>query len=96
VSANPVRKAAQARARKGAYLLPLWWTDEAGVCQCPKGPNCPSSGKHPLLKHGLEDASAEPSTIEHWRQRWPLANWAERTDEVHRIDIDLVEPAPGP
>jgi hypothetical protein len=90
---NPLLEAAQARARNGAYLLPVWWTDEAGVCQCPKGRSCPSPGKHPLLEHGLLDASANSSTIERWWQRWPLANLAERTDEIHRIDIDLPEVA---
>ena len=90
---NPLLEAAQARARNGAYLLPVWWTDEASVCQCPKGRNCPSPGKHPLLEHGLLDASANSSTIERWWQRWPLANLAERTDEIHRIDIDLPEVA---
>ncbi|MGD0248943.1 MAG: bifunctional DNA primase/polymerase, partial [Candidatus Limnocylindrales bacterium] len=86
-------EAALARARKGAYVLPLWWTDEAGVCQCPKGASCPSPGKHPLLEHGLQDASAHSSTLERWWQRWPSANLAVRTDDVHRIDIDLPEVA---
>jgi len=90
---NPLLEAAQARARKGAYVLPLWWTDEAGVCQCPKGPNCPSPGKHPLLKHGLQDASTNSGTIERWWRRWPRANVGVRTDEVLRIDIDLSEVA---
>ena len=86
-------EAALARARKGAYLLPVWWTDEAGVCACPAGASCPSPGKHPLLKHGVREASAHSSTLELWSQRWPLANLAERTDEVNRIDIDLIEVA---
>ncbi|MCJ7510138.1 MAG: phage/plasmid primase, P4 family [Dehalococcoidia bacterium] len=90
---NPLLEAAQARAREGAYLLPVWWTAQAGVCQCPKGRSCPSPGKHPLLEHGLLDASTNSITIERWWQRWPLANLAERTDEIHRIDIDLPEVA---
>jgi hypothetical protein len=90
---NPLLEAAQARARKGAYVLPLWWTDAAGVCQCPKGPNCPSPGKHPLVEHGLQDASTNSSTIEGWWRRWPRANLGVRTDEVPRIDIDLTEVA---
>jgi hypothetical protein len=90
---TPLLEAAQARARKGAYVLPLWWTDAAGVCQCPKGPNCPSPGKHPLVEHGLQDASTNSSTIEGWWRRWPRANLGVRTDEVPRIDIDLTEVA---
>jgi putative DNA primase/helicase len=90
---NPLLEAAQARAHKGAYVLPLWWTDEAGVCQCPKGPNCPSPGKHPLIEHGLHDASTNSSTIEGWWRRWPRANVGVRTDEITRIDIDLPEVA---
>jgi putative DNA primase/helicase len=90
---NALLEAAQARARKGAYVLPVWWTDEAGVCQCPKGPNCPSPGKHPLVEHGLQDASADSSKIEGWWRRWPRANLGIRTDEVPRIDIDLAEVA---
>jgi hypothetical protein len=86
---NPLLEAALARARKGAYVLPLWWTDEAGVCQCPKGPNCPSPGKHPLVEHGPQDASTNSSTIEGWWLRWARANLGVRTDEVPRIDIDL-------
>jgi hypothetical protein len=90
---NPLLEAAQARAREGAYVLPLWWTDEAGVCQCPKGRSCPSPGKHPLVEHGLQDASIHFSTIERWWRRWPRGNVGVRTDEVPRIDIDLPEVA---
>jgi len=93
VSINPLLEAALARAREGALVLPIWWTDQHGVCRCPKGSGCPSPGKHPLVEHGLQDASANSSTIERWWQRWPLANLAERTDEIHRIDIDLIEVA---
>jgi len=90
---NPLLEAALARAREGAYVLPLWWTDEAGVCACPKGASCPSPGKHPLLEHGLQDASIHFNTIERWWRRWPGANVGVRTDEITRIDIDLPEVA---
>ncbi len=85
--------AALTRALAGAYVLPLWWTDEAGTCECPKGRSCQSPGKHPLLRHGLREASGDPHTIRRWWQRWPQANVAVRTDDVLRIDIDLVEVA---
>jgi hypothetical protein len=90
---NPLLEAALARAAEGAYVLPLWWTDEASVCQCPKGQSCPSPGKHPLLKHGLQEASTNSSTIERWWRRWPQANVGVCTDGVPRIDIDLPEVA---
>ena len=90
---NPLLESALDRARKGALVLPLWRTNEGGACQCPKGANCPSPGKHPRTKHGLDDASSDPSTIEGWWKQWPDANIGERTDSTPRIDIDLAEVA---
>lgn len=82
-------EAALERARAGAYLLPIWWAD-AG-CACPEHAKCTSPGKHPLTPHGLHDASSDLPTIERWWRQWPKANVAERTDEIPRIDIDLIE-----
>jgi hypothetical protein len=90
---NPLLEAALARAREGAYLLPLWWTDEQGTCCCPKGADCPSTGKHPLTTHGLDDATTDLGTIEGWWSQWPQANIGVRTDKEPRVDIDLVEAA---
>ncbi len=90
---NSLLDASLARAREGALILPLWWTDKEGTCQCPKGPACRSPGKHPLTKHGLDDATNEPETIERWWRRWPHANIGARTDNGPRIDIDLREVA---
>lgn len=85
--------AAVARAREGALVLPLWWTDDQGVCRCPKGVDCPSPGKHPLTSHGLDDATSDPGTIERWWHQWPEANIGVRTDNTPRIDIDLTDVA---
>lgn len=90
---NALLEAALERAQAGAYVLPLWWTDDAGVCACPKGTDCPSPGKHPRTAQGLNDASLDRSTIERWWQRWPDANVGVRTDHEPRIDIDLVDVA---
>jgi len=68
---NPLLEAALNRARTGACVLPLWWTDSAGICQCPRGGACPSPGKHPLLKRGLHDASTDEDDIRRWWGRWP-------------------------
>ncbi len=86
-------EAALKRARTGACVLPLWWTDDAGRCQCPAGSECPSPGKHPLLKRGLHDASRDEGDIIGWWRRWPKANVGVRTDRRPRVDIDLVEVA---
>lgn len=55
--------AALARIRRGELVLPLWWTDAAGVCQCPKGLNCTSAGKHPLTPNGLDDATTDAQLV---------------------------------
>ena len=86
-------EAALRRARTGACVLPLWWTDDTGICQCPKGTACASPGKHPLLKRGLHDASRDEDDITEWWRRWPRANVGVRTDQTPRVDIDLVEVA---
>jgi putative DNA primase/helicase len=82
-----------ARAREGACVLPLWWTDDQGTCCCPKGADCPSPGKHPLTPHGLDDATSDPQTIKGWWTQWPRANIGLRTDKEPRVDIDLLEVA---
>lgn len=57
---NELMAAASQLAHQGEYVLPLWWTDDAGVCACPKHWDCPSPGKHPLTSNGLLDASTRP------------------------------------
>ncbi len=90
---NELLEAALERARAGAHVLPLWWTDADGTCACPKRSNCEHPGKHPRTKHGLNDASGDPNTIQQWWRRSPRANLGIRADDQPRIDIDLVEVA---
>ena len=90
---NSLLESALDRARRGALVLPLWWTDENGICQCPKKANCDSPGKHPLTQHGLDDASSDSTTITEWWTQHPLANIGARTDHEPRVDIDLIEVA---
>lgn len=86
---NELLDAALARIGRGEPILPLWWTDVAGVCQCPKGSNCASPGKHPLTQNGLDDATTDAKVVTSWLQKWQNANLGARTDIVCRIDIDL-------
>jgi hypothetical protein len=59
------------------------------VCSCQHGAGCPSPGKHPRLRRGLTDASADPRHIVTWWQRWPDANIGLATGTVLDVcDID--------
>jgi hypothetical protein len=44
------------------------------ACSCPRGPSCDRPAKHPLLRHGVRDATTNPDRIGHWWHRWPQAN----------------------
>ncbi|MEV6527137.1 bifunctional DNA primase/polymerase [Longispora sp. NPDC051575] len=68
-----VADAAVGYAAAGIPVVPLH-TPEQGVCSCRTGPGCPSPGKHPRLRHGLRDASADPGQVAAWWRRWPDAN----------------------
>lgn len=37
---------------------------------------CAANAKHPITRHGLNDASTDPAEINAWARRWPNANLA--------------------
>lgn len=90
--------AALSYADRGWQVLPLYEI-RSGRCSC--GTACASPGKHPRLRHGLEDASADPDKIKTWWDQWPNANIGIRTGRESNlwvIDVDTkksVEVAPG-
>lgn len=65
---------AQAYARKGWPVLPIWWPVDRFVCACPVGADCKDPGKHPLTAHGSHDATTDQDQIARWWRRWPKAN----------------------
>jgi hypothetical protein len=84
--------AALAYARHGIPVLPVHTPDNSGGCSCDKGVRCERPGKHPRLRHGLTEASADPHQIERWWARWPTANVGLRTGIVMDVaDIDSAE-----
>ncbi|WP_250035603.1 bifunctional DNA primase/polymerase [Paractinoplanes maris] len=84
--------AALAYARHGIPVLPVHAPDPRGGCTCDRGVSCDRPGKHPLLRHGLHDASADPRQIEMWWSRWPGANVGLRTGVAMDVaDVDSVE-----
>ena len=88
---------ALAYASRGERVLPIWPTDEQGVCGCPAGQGCRSTpGKHPigkLVPNGVHDASDDPEVIKSWASWCSKANIARGTDKRPTIDIDLPEVA---
>jgi hypothetical protein len=84
--------AALAYARHGMPVLPVHTPDPRGGCSCDKGVRCDSPGKHPRLRHGLNEASTDPRLIELWWRRWPEANLGLRTGIAMDVaDIDSAE-----
>jgi hypothetical protein len=79
--------AARELADQGRRVLPLVWTSTNGACSC--GKPCSSPAKHPLLPHGLTDASSDPSKVRYWWERWPSANVGAVCDEHAVFDVDL-------
>lgn len=62
-----------------------------GRCSCGRA-DCDRSGKHPLTRHGLRDATTDQDQLARWWRRWPDANVAIATGDIVVIDID---PASG-
>jgi hypothetical protein len=70
--------------------MPLWWPHR-NHCACPRAGACPSPGKHPLLEHGLLEASDNPAVATRWWRRWPRANIGGLTGLVlDVVDLDAV------
>jgi hypothetical protein len=40
----------------------------------PRGPACDRPAKHPLVRHGVKEATTDPDRIGRWWRRWPRAN----------------------
>ena len=81
---------ATAYAERGWPVLPIWWPLAGGTCACGR-PDCSRPGKHPLSRHGLHDASTDPTVVRRWWARWPQANIGIRTGAASRllvVDVD--------
>jgi len=84
---NPMLTAAQDYAARGWPVIPLHWPD-GGRCSC--GEDCGNNAaKHPLVKHGKDDATTDADTIRQWWRRWPKANIGVATGNgLLVVDID--------
>jgi hypothetical protein len=79
---------------RGIPVYPGHWprpiSGGAGLaCSCPRGPECDRPAKHPLVRHGVNDATTDPDRIGRWWRRWPQANLGLATGIIFdALDID--------
>jgi Bifunctional DNA primase/polymerase, N-terminal len=91
---NPRLEAALGYAVRGIPVYPVHWPRRipggAGLaCSCPRGPACDRPAKHPLLRHGVKEATTDPDRLGRWWRRWPQANVGLATGIVFdALDID--------
>jgi hypothetical protein len=76
---NRLLDAALGYAARGIPVYPVHWPrpipNRASLaCSCPRGLACDRPAKHPLLRHGVKEATTDPDRIEGWWRRWPQAN----------------------
>ena len=86
--------AALGYAARGIPVYPVHWPcripgGTSLACSCRRGATCDRPAKHPLVRHGLHDATCDPAQLERWWSRWPQANLGLVTGVVFDVlDID--------
>jgi hypothetical protein len=91
---NALLEAALGYAARGIPVYPVHWPHfnpgEASLaCSCPRGSACDRPAKHPLVRHGIHDATCDPGQLERWWQRWPQANLGLATGIIFdALDVD--------
>ncbi len=91
---NGLLDAALGYAARGIPVYPVHWPRRSSggarlACSCPRGPECDRPAKHPLLRHGVKEATTDPDTIGRWWRRWPHANLGLATGIVFdALDVD--------
>jgi hypothetical protein len=81
-------------AARGIPIYPVHWPrptqgGTSTACSCRHGRACDRPAKHPLVRHGIHDASIDPAQLEDWWQRWPHANIGLATGIMFdALDID--------
>lgn len=69
-----------------------WTGDGRAVCSCEKGPNCESSGKHPLLPRWTTEVAESAADIEALWEEYPHANVGivtGRRSGIWVLDVDV-------
>jgi hypothetical protein len=91
---NAPLDAALGYAARGIPVYPVHWPRRSSggaslACSCPRGPGCDRPAKHPLVRHGVKQATTDPAQLERWWRRWPHANLGLATGVVFdALDVD--------
>ncbi len=81
-------EAALVYANCGLVVLPLHWPTDVDTCSCGcSDRRCWQRAKHPLVPPQL--GSSEPSQVNAWWERWPLANVGLLARESLLVVVDL-------
>jgi Bifunctional DNA primase/polymerase, N-terminal len=78
----------------GIPVYPVHWPRPSSggaslACSCPRGAGCDRPAKHPLVRHGVNDATTQAGQLEQWWRRWPHANLGLATGIVFdALDVD--------
>jgi hypothetical protein len=91
---NPALRSALDAADRGWQVFPCHGIDRRLRCACGRA-DCGSPGKHPLLKHGLTEATTDTHVLASWWRRWPQANLAVRTGVESGLVVVDVDPPIG-
>jgi Bifunctional DNA primase/polymerase, N-terminal len=79
---------------RGIPVYPVHWPRPTPggaslACSCRRGAACERPAKHPLVRHGIHDATTNPAQLERWWRRWPQANLGLATGIIFdALDID--------
>jgi hypothetical protein len=91
---NRLLAAALGYAARGIPVYPVHWPRPTPggaslACSCPRGPACDRPAKHPLVRHGVKQATTDPDRVGRWWHRWPQANVGLATGVVFdALDVD--------
>jgi hypothetical protein len=91
---NPLLDAALGYAARGIPVYPVHWPRPTPggtslACSCRRGAACDRPAKHPLVRHGIHDATTDPAQLEDWWQRWRHANIGLATGIIFdAMDVD--------